>query len=95
MESIIRDNRKNNLAINKLFSQRHFGFQNGWSTVTQLLNILDKCQMDRVFRIRWADKEFIYKNLEKAFDKIPHLRLLSKLESCNVKIEIIHLIVVF
>ena len=39
--------------------------------------------------------DVIYTDLEKAFDKIPHKTLLSKLESYRVKTEIIQWIAAF
>ena len=61
MESIIRDNIMNHFIINRLFSNRQFGFVEGRSTTLQLLQV-----------------DVIYTDLQKAFDKIPHKRLISK-----------------
>ena len=61
-----------------LFTDKQFGFLRGRSTTLQLLQILDK----------WTEclehggqVDIIYTDLEKAFDKIPHRRLISKLHS--------------
>jgi len=61
-----------------LFTDKQFGLLKGRSTTLQLLQILDK----------WTEclehggqVDVIYTNLEKAFDKIPHRRLISKLHS--------------
>jgi hypothetical protein len=86
MEAIIRDNLMKYFETNKLFSKNQFGFPKGRSTVTQLLEILDK----------WTEClevggqiDVIYTDLEKAFNKAPHKRLISKVESYGVNKEII------
>ena len=92
MEAIIRDNLIKYFDTNKLFSERQFGFLHGRSTVSQLLRILDN----------WTESlelggqiDVIYTDLEKAFDKIPHRRLLSKLKSYGVNTETIQWIAAF
>ena len=59
----------------------HFGFLKGRSTVTQLLQILDEWTqaLETGGRI-----DVIYTDFEKAFDKVPHKRLLSKLRSYRI-----------
>jgi len=49
-------------------------FIKGRSTSLQLLNILDK--WTELFR-KWRTIDVIYTDLEKAFDKIPHKRLIT------------------
>jgi len=68
--------------INNLFSNKRFGFIEGRSSTLQLLQILD----------RWTELlengsqiDVVYTDLEKAFDKIPHKRLISKLFSYGIK----------
>jgi hypothetical protein len=75
-ESIIRDTVNSHFSQNNLFSNRQFGFIKGRSTVLQLLRTLDQ----------WTEQleiggqiDAIYTDLEKAFDKVPHRRLISKL----------------
>ena len=53
----------------------------GRSTVTQLLQILDEWTetLETGGRI-----DVIYTDFEKAFDKVPHKRLLSKLRSYKI-----------
>jgi len=41
MESIIRDKVIEHFTVNKLFTNRQFGFLKGCSAITQLLQILD------------------------------------------------------
>ncbi len=81
MESIIRDRVMAYFFDNGLFSDRQFGFLKGRSTVIQLLQILDHWTelLETGGRI-----DVIYTDLEKAFDKVPHQRLLSKLQTYGI-----------
>jgi len=73
-------------VINKLFINRQFGFLKGLSTVTQLLQILD----DSTETLESGGRiDVIYTDFEKAFDKVPHMRLLSKLKSYQLHRSII------
>jgi len=85
-ESIVRDNLLEHFKQNKYFSDKQFGFLKGRSTVTQLLSMLDDWTelLESGGRI-----DVIYTDLEKAFDKVPHHRLISKLHSYQVNNEII------
>ena len=71
---------------NKYFSDKQFGFLKGRSTVTQLLSMLDDWTelLESGGRI-----DVIYTDLEKAFDKVSHCRLISKLHSYQVNNKII------
>ena len=73
MVSIIRDNVMTHFKLNHLFTNKHFQFIKGRSATLQLLQILDN----------WTELletggqiDVIYTDLEKAFDKIPHKRLI-------------------
>ena len=81
LESIIRDQIMYYFISNDLFTSKQFGFINGRSTVLQLLNLIDNWtkSLDKGGQI-----DIIYTDFEKAFDKVPHLRLLSKLRSYGV-----------
>ena len=92
LESIIRDNILQYFIDNKLFSNRQYGFIKGRSTVTQLLNILDK----------WTEclenggqVDVIYTDLEKAFDKVPHKLLIRKLIQYKINPTIVEWIKAF
>lgn len=85
-ESIIRDRMMEYFCSNELFSNKQYGFIKGRSTVMQLLKILDQwtaCLEER------GHVDTIYTDFEKAFDKVPHRRLLSKLQSYGVRPEVI------
>ena len=68
----------------KLFSDKQFGFLEGQSTVLQLLIVLDKWTkiMDEGGVI-----DCIYCDFKKAFDKVPHRRLINKVESYGIKVK--------
>src|SRR6266516_1386029 len=76
MESIVRDIVMYNFLTNHLFSDNQYGFIKGRSTVLQLLKVAD----DWVKSLdEGAQVDIIYTDFEKAFDKVPHQRIISKL----------------
>ena len=82
LESIIRDSLVNYMKSNKFFSDKQFGFIIGRSTVLQLLKVLD----------RWTEildqggyVDVIYCDFMKAFDTVPHNRLISVLKFYGVE----------
>ena len=82
MESIIRDQVMYHLRINNTLSPYQYGFINKRSTTLQLLNVLDKWtfELDQGKEI-----EGVYFDFQKAFDSVPHKRLLLKLEKIGIK----------
>lgn len=81
MEGIIRDHVIAHMKQNNLFSSKQFGFISGRSTTLQLLHVLSI----------WCDildeggtVDAIYCDFMKAFDKVPHHRLLYKIEKYGV-----------
>jgi len=78
MESIIRDVITEYFLLNGFFGNKQYGFIKGRLTVLQLLKLIDE----------WTDFldsggqiDVIYTYFTKAFDKVPHQRLLAKLKS--------------
>ena len=78
LETIMREHIIDHMRKNKLFSTQQYGFISGRSTSLQLLTVLDK----------WTEAlemghsvDCIYLDYQKAFDIVPHLRLISKLHS--------------
>ena len=78
LEKIIRNSIMEHMETNNLFSQHQHGFRKGRSCVTQLLEVLDK----------WTEEidskhslDTIYLDFRKAFDTVPHIRLINKLKS--------------
>ena len=81
MESIIRDHVIDHMTTNKLFSDKQFGFISGRSTTLQLLHVVTIwCEiLDEGGTI-----DVIYCDFMKAFDKVPHRRLLFKIERYGI-----------
>ena len=82
MESIIREKIIEHMNTNKLFSKQQYGFIPGRSTMLQLLHVIDQ----------WNDAldkgdavEVAYLDFQKAFDKVPHKRLLSKVKHYKIE----------
>jgi hypothetical protein len=92
MESIIRDNIIKHFSENNFFSKKQFGFIKGRSTVSQLLKMLDQWteQLENGGHI-----DVVYTDFEKAFDKVPHKRLLNKLASYGIDSDTIEWIKAF
>ena len=67
---------------NNDFSKNQFGFIKGRSTALQLLRIMDEwtTQLDSGGQV-----DVIYTDFAKAFDTVPHRRLLSKIKSYKQK----------
>ena len=63
------------MKVNKLFSNKPFGFISGRSTPLQLLEVLDKWT-EAIDNGTYVD--VIYMDFQKAFDKVPHKRLIGK-----------------
>lgn len=82
MESIIRDEIMDYLSRNNLISDKQYGFLPGRSTTSQLLKIVDEWTkaLDDGHYI-----ESIYLDIEKAFDTVPHKRLLHKLNKYGLQ----------
>ena len=79
---------------NGLFSPKQYGFISGRSTVLQLITILDTWSW--TYEIdRGHHTDVIYMNFKKAFDTVPHKRLISKLNSLNISKEIVNWIEAF
>ena len=74
MEGVIRDKVVNHMKENKLFSKDQHGFMNGRSTVTQLLETLEYWSMHLDSGL---GVDAIYLDFQKAFDSVPHQRLLK------------------
>jgi len=75
-----------------LFSNRQYGFLKGRSTVLQLLHIIDEWTLNLDLG---GQIDCIYMDFEKAFDKVHHRRLISKLYSYGINSQIISCITDF
>ncbi len=69
------------MKTNKLISKKQFGFITGRSTVLQLLAVLEKWYeiLDNGGEI-----DILYCDFQKAFDKVPHQRLIRKLKAYGI-----------
>lgn len=81
MESFLKDTIMNHLLENNLLSPRQHGFISGRSTVTQLLFYLDSC----IKNVANGDVvDVVYLDFQKAFDTVPHARLVTKLQAYGI-----------
>ena len=86
LESIVKDAVLDYLKANNLLSNKQFGFLPGRSTVLQLLNVVHRW-------IQILDKggiiDVIYCDFMKAFDTVPHNRLVDLLTHYGFKDEVL------
>ena len=81
METIVREDIMKHMKTKKLFSRKQFGFLPGRSTVLQLIKVID--QWTQILDEGDA-VDIIYCDFMKAFDKVPHRRLLAKISSYKI-----------
>ena len=74
------------MSTNKLFSNKQFGFISGRSTTLQLLKVMDEWTkiLDKGGKI-----DSVYMDFMKAFDKVPHRRLLHKMHRYKISEKVI------
>jgi hypothetical protein len=92
MEVIIREHIVDYMKGNALFSNCQYGFLSGRSTTLQLLLALDDWTeaLDNGGEI-----DCVYTDFSKAFDTVPHRRLIGKLKSYGISAEIVNWIEAF
>ena len=81
IESTIKDEIIMHLKNKNLLSTNQYGFIEGCSAVTQLLSFLSD-RIDQVTKGKTVDT--IYFDFSKAFDIVPHRRLLKKVEGYGI-----------
>jgi len=81
IESVLRDAIVSHLETNELIRDSQHGFRKGRSCLTNLLVFLDKVTkyIDDGYSV-----DVIYLDFAKAFDKVPHQRLLDKLKGHGI-----------
>ena len=81
LEKFIRQTMVNHMAENDLLTNDQHGFWSRRSCTTQLLSVIETWtdQLEK-----GIDIDALYFDFSKAFDTVPHRRLLSKLESYKV-----------
>ena len=92
LESIIRDSIVSHLIENKLLSDCQHGFRKKRSCVTQLLEVMNDltCSMDNGY-----DIDILYLDFKKAFDSVPHERLIIKLKAYGITGQVLRWISAF
>ena len=82
MESFIRDAIVDHMNTNNLYAQCQHGFRNKRSCTTQLIEV-----MEEITSIIDEGKpvDIIYLDFRKAFDSVPHQRLLKKLKAYGIQ----------
>lgn len=92
METFLKQEIMQHLTEQTLLSSKQFGFISGRSTTTQLLNYLDQC-VEKI--VGGGVVDTIYLDFQKAFDCVPHRRLIEKLKSYGVTGKILNWIDAF
>ena len=82
MEKIIRDALLEYMEENGLFTNHQHGFRKGRSCVTQLIEVMEKWTEDLDQK---KPIDVIYLDFQKAFDTVPHKRLIQKLRGYGVR----------
>ena len=92
LETVVREHITKFMRSNDYFSPKQYGFLSGRSTCLQLLEVMDK----------WTEAldngqmiDCIYMDYKKAFNTVPHKRLISKLKAYNFSRQIISWISAF
>ena len=92
METFVKCELMTHLIHENLLSTKQHGFISGSSTTTQLLNSLDKC-VETIVDGGVVDS--IYMDFAKAFDSVPHRRLIVKLQSYGIEGKVLNFISAF
>jgi len=81
LEALVRDYLMSFLLVNNLLSNKQYGFGKGRSALLQLLQMMDNLtdSLDD-----GGQMDVIYSDFEKAFDKVSHKRLISKLHAYGI-----------
>lgn len=82
LEKVIRKEMIDHLITNNLLSDSQFGFRSGRSCILQLLDVMEDWSLYMDNNISW---DTLYLDFAKAFDKVPHKRLLKKLYSYGIR----------
>jgi hypothetical protein len=81
LERIIRDTVMDHLYRNNLIAKQQHGFVRNKACVTNLLETIDQITSTLAYR-QWVDVIFL--DFAKAFDKVPHRRLVHKLAAYGI-----------
>lgn len=81
LEKIVREHIIDHMKNNNFFSKQQYGFISKRSTTLQLLKVMDE------WTTAWdqgLSTDVVYMDFKKAFDTVPHKRLMKKLESYGI-----------
>ena len=81
MESIIRDNIVTHMGQNDITSKKQHGFIPNRNCMTNLLTCLEKWTL---MLENGEPIDIIYTDFAKAFDRVPHPRLLQKMKALGI-----------
>lgn len=81
MEKLVREQIVEHLEKNKLINENQHGFVQGRSCTTQLLDVMDT--WTRIID-EGGSVDVIYMDFQKAFDTVPHKRLLTKVKAHGI-----------
>ena len=81
LEAIIKNHILHHLESNSLLSDHRYGFRPGRSCELQLLRIVNEWTLHLDER---KPNDILYLDFQKAFDKVPHKRLISKLQAYGI-----------
>ena len=82
LESFVTDAIQNYMESNNLFNQCQHGFRTHRSCVTQLLEVMN--ELTKIADNK-EDMDIIYLDFSKAFDTVPHKRLINKLKAYGIE----------
>lgn len=87
MEKLVRNHVMSHMKMNDFFTNKQYGFIAGRSTTLQLLEVMDKWTeaLDRGENI-----DCVYMDYQKAFDTVPHNRLIGKLRAYHISEQMIN-----
>ena len=82
MEKLIRDEVVDHMTKHKLFTDAQYGFRSGRSCALQLLEVLEEWTelIDEGIPI-----DCVYLDYKKAFDSVPHVRLMKKVHAFGIQ----------
>ena len=81
MEHVLYSSIMDRLTQHQILREQQYGFRQGHSCETQLINVVEDVQraLDRQKKV-----DLIMLDFRKAFDTVPHQRLLCKLKQCGI-----------
>ena len=82
MEKIVRDKVMKHLQENDIITEEQHGFVEKRSCITQLLEVMD---IWTEIVDEGGSLDIVYTDFMKAFDSVPHRRLIGKVEACGIK----------